>query len=114
MQHLAPTLQMLAAPFAGATLNLNLNAATAPTYINASGSARAFMLQQFTVPAGAAHLDAAIAYNTVGTNPGDAPIVYLHLFDPSNRLAQYSIPQGFGSGYGHVDVVHRPPAPGPP
>jgi hypothetical protein len=106
VQHLAPTLQMLAAPFAGATLNLTLDPATAPTYINASGSTRSFLEQQFTVPAGAQHLDAAIAYNTVGEDPNNPPIVYLHLFDPSGRLAQYSIPQGFGSGYGHVDVNH--------
>lgn len=106
VQHLAPTLQMLAAPFASDTLNLTLNAATAATYINASGDTRAFLIQAFTVPAGAAHLDAAIGYNTVGADPNNPPIVYLHLFDPSARLAQYSIPQGFGSGYGHVDVVH--------
>ena len=34
-----------------------------------------------------------------------APIVYIGLVDPSGRQAAYSIPQGFNSGYGHVDVV---------
>src|SRR5581483_449375 len=53
------------------------------------------------VPVGAQHLDAAITYNS--QSPPQT-IVYLHLFDPSGRLAQYSIPQGLGSGYGHVDV----------
>jgi hypothetical protein len=110
VQHLAPVLERLDAPFAGDTLTITLDPATDPTYLNASGAPRPYIEHTFTVPAGADHLDAAIAYRTAGEDPNTPPIVYLHLFDPSGRLAVYSVPQGFGNGYGHVDVVR--PAPG--
>jgi hypothetical protein len=102
VEHLAPTLQKLGEPFASDTLTLNLDPATMPTYLSGSGARRSYLLQTFTVPPGAQHLDAAIAWRT-GTG---TPIAYLHLFDPSGRFAQYSLPQGLGSGYGHVDVVN--------
>jgi len=104
VQHLAPVLQTLGAPLSTDTTELTLNPATDPTYLNVTGSPRAYVEHTFVVPVGAQHLDVAIAYRTAGENPNHPPIVYLHLFDPSGRLAQYSVPQGFGSGYGHVDV----------
>jgi hypothetical protein len=96
-QHLAPNLQTLGAPFAGATLNLQLNSAANYTFF-----------QTFVVPAGAQHLDAAIAFKSSPTD-SNPPIVFFALFDPSGREAAFSNPQGYGSGYGHVDVV-TPPA----
>jgi hypothetical protein len=102
-QHLAPSLQRLGAPLAGETLTLNLNPATDPTFLNTTGSPRSYITRTFNVPAGAQHLDAAIA---VQVTPSTSPITYITLIDPAGRLASYSIPQGFGSGYGHVDVVN--------
>jgi hypothetical protein len=101
-RHLTPALQTLGAPIAGRTLTLNLDPSTAPTYVNVTGAPRSYIEQKFTVPHGAQHLDAAIAWvNPLSTNQ----IVYLSLLDPSGRNAAYSIPQGADSGYGHVDVV---------
>jgi hypothetical protein len=103
-QHLTPTLEVLGSPTAGATLNLNLDPATDPTFLNVAGNMRAYIKKTFKVPAGMEHLDAAIAFQTVvgSSNP---PLVFFGLLDPSGRQAAYSIPQGLGSGYGHVDVV---------
>ena len=110
-QHLQPTLQALGPAIAGRTLTLTLNAATDPTFLNVTGSPRAYITHQFKVPDGAQHLDAAIAWQApfsayFGGNP---PIAYLGLIDPKGRDAAYTIPQGLGSGYGHVDVVDPTP-----
>jgi hypothetical protein len=104
-QHLTPTFETLGSPTSGATLNLNLDPATDPTFLNVAGNMRAYIKKTFKVPSGMEHLDAAIAFQTVigSTNP---PLVFFGLLDPSGRQAAYSIPQGLGSGYGHVDVVN--------
>ncbi|MBV8909254.1 MAG: S8 family serine peptidase, partial [Gammaproteobacteria bacterium] len=102
---LHPRLQALGAPFAGQALTLTLNPAVDPTFPNVTGSPRSYIKKTFTVPAGAQHLDVAIAWKA----PFSAPVqtfVYLGLIDPSGRDAAYSIPQGGGSGYGHVDIVN--------
>jgi hypothetical protein len=101
-QYLTPALETLGAPIAGATTTINLDPASDPVLLNPDGDPRSYTTHKFTVPAGAAHLDASIAWQeTVLTSD----IVYLSLIDPSGRQAIYSIPQGFGQGYGHVDVV---------
>ncbi|MGD0526989.1 MAG: S8 family serine peptidase [Polyangiaceae bacterium] len=81
-----PALERLGAPIAGQTLALDLDPTAPLPYIE----------QTFTVPAGADHLDASIAFT---------PYQYeqLGLIDPQGRLAAYSFPQGAGS-YGSVDV----------
>ncbi len=103
-RHLAAALQTLGPPLAGATLTLNLAASSDPTFVNWTGASRAYIQHKFQVPAGAQHLDAAIAYQ-VSLYSTATPIVYIALLDPSGRQAAYSNPQGLGSGYGHVDVV---------
>ena len=103
-RHLTPALQTLGAPIAGATLNLQLDASSDPTFINPTGAPRAYIERKFSVPAGAQHLDAAIAWQVSLTSTA-TPIAYIALLDPAGRQAAYSIPQGLGSGYGHVDVV---------
>jgi hypothetical protein len=106
--HLSPALETLGAPNAGATLNLQVDTVNGPTFVNSTGGKRVYTKHTFKVPAGADHLDAAIAFQTqIGA--ADSPLVLLALIDPSGRQAAYSIPQGSGSGYGHVDVV-RPAA----
>jgi len=110
-QHLEPTLQALGPPLAGQTLTLTLNPATDPTFANAYGALKAYVVQSFTVPAGAQHLDAAIAWQSPFTEyfAGNPPLAYLGLIDPRGRNAAYTLPQGLGSGYGHVDVVNPTP-----
>jgi hypothetical protein len=103
-RHLTAALQTLGAPVAGATINLTLAPGSDPTFINPTGAARSYIKQKFTVPAGVQHLDAAIAYQ-VSLTSAATPIAYISLLDPSGRQVTYSIPQGLGSGYGHVDVV---------
>ena len=102
-QHLAPALETLGAPVAGQTYTLVMNTKTAPTFPNVTGAARSYVEQTFTVPVGADHLDAAIALPPAVK--GKKTIAYLSLLDPSGRQAAYSIPQGTGSGYAHVDIV---------
>ena len=102
-QNLTPTFETLGAPLAGNTLNLTLDAGSDPYFLNVAGNKRAYITHGFKVPAGMEHLDAAIAFQTTigSTNP---PLVFFGLIDPSGRQVAYSIPQGLGSGYGHVDV----------
>ena len=107
-QDLTPTLEILGPPIAGQTLTLTLDPAVDPTFPNVTGSPRSYITQQFNVPPGAQHLDVAIAWQSPFFTP--PVIAYLGLLDPSGRDAAYSIPQGFSSGYGHVDIVD--PAPG--
>jgi len=101
-QQVVPHLQTLGQPFAGATLTVKLNATTDPQFVDPYGYENAYVTQKFTVPAGAQHLDVAIAFQSPLPS---IPLVQMVLLDPLGRLASYSIPQGVGSGYGHVDVV---------
>jgi hypothetical protein len=103
-RHLTPSLQMLGAPIAGATLNLNLAPSSEPVFLSPTGAQRSYIEQKFTVPSGAQHLDAAIAFQ-VSLTSSATPYGYLALLDPSGREAAYSLPQGAASGYAHVDVV---------
>jgi hypothetical protein len=101
-QSLTPSFVTLGPPIAGATTAVTLDPSTDPTFLNVGGAPRSYTTRKFKVPAGAAHLDASIAWQ----NPaGTSLIVYLSLIDPNGRQAVYSVPQGFGQGYGHVDVV---------
>ncbi|MGA2396564.1 MAG: S8 family serine peptidase [Steroidobacteraceae bacterium] len=101
-QHLTPALEILGPPIAGATTSVNLDPSTDPTFPNVTGSPRSYVTRTFRVPTGAAHLDASIAWQET---PTASLVVYLSLIDPSGRQAVYSVPQGFGQGYAHVDVV---------
>jgi hypothetical protein len=101
---LTPALETLGPTLAGATLNLRLNPATDKTFINSGGNTRAYITHTFKVPSGIQHLDAAIAFQAPFTG-ADSPLVLFALLDPAGNQAAYSIPQGSGSGYGHVDVV---------
>jgi len=107
-QSLEPKLQALGPPIAGHTLTLTLNPAVDPTFPNVTGSPRSYITRTFTVPAGTQHLDAAIAWKAPFTEffAGNPPIAYLGLIDPNGRDTAYTVPQGLGSGYGHVDVVN--------
>jgi Subtilase family/Peptidase inhibitor I9 len=102
-QHLVPSLQALGPAFAEQNLTVNLNPQTLPTYWSLGGIPRAYLIQQFTVPEGAQHLDAAIAWKAPFSGP--AVSVELALVDPRGRNVAFSEPQGDSSGYGHVDVV---------
>jgi hypothetical protein len=95
---LVPVLQALGPPLAGATVTLQL-ATGDKTFVDETGLKNSYVKQTFNVPAGAEHLDAAIAFTGANSD------VSFSLLDPSGRLAAYSLPQGLGSGYAHVDVV---------
>ena len=102
---LAPALESLTQVMAGNTSSLNLNPAKDPTFINSGGNPRAYIKQTFRVPSGLAHLDAAVAFQ-IDLNSSESPLVLFALLDPSGNQAAYSLPQGSGNGYGHVDVVN--------
>ena len=102
---LSPALESLTQVVAGRTLSLNLNPAKDATFINSGGNKRAYIKQTFKVPAGVQHLDAAIAFQ-IDLNSADSPLVLFALLDPNGNQAAYSLPQGTGNGYGHVDVVN--------
>ncbi|HXM54483.1 MAG TPA: S8 family serine peptidase [Candidatus Dormibacteraeota bacterium] len=87
------------------TGTLNLNPATAPTFIDGSGISSGYVLHSFTVPAGVDRLDASVTWNGAA-QPNSR--VRETLFDPFGRLAAYTLPQGPG-GFNHVDV-HDPAA----
>jgi hypothetical protein len=110
MLRLTPTLQVLGAPIAGASHTLTLAPATNPTFVGPAGTRLPYITQQFEVPAGARHLDAAIAYRVISSlapgGGGLAPgVVSLALLDPQGRQVAYSLPQSIFNGYGQVDVV---------
>ncbi|MDB6088282.1 MAG: Bacillopeptidase [Gammaproteobacteria bacterium] len=96
MKHVVPHLLTLNKPLAGNTLSLSLK----------PGATAATVRRTFIVPAGAEHLDAAIAYQN---DIASIALVDLQLIDPQGRIAAYSLPQGVGNGYGHVDVVSPTP-----
>jgi len=107
-QHLEPELQELGPPIAGATTTVQLNKKL-PTFPSPGDFPRYYVKKTFTVPEGAQHLDAAIAWQAPfsGNNPVTAD---LGLIDPNGHDMGYTIPQGPSSGFGHFDVNH--PAPG--
>ena len=99
-----PALESLAAPMAGGTFNFTLTPGTEPAFIDGYGWADTYVTQTFTVPEGAEHLDAEIAWQGTLANQ-DQTTAQIYLLDPTGKLAAFSIPQGAGSSYGHVDVV---------
>ncbi len=96
-----PALEKLGAPVAGQTVTVTIDTVNGPTYVNVVGAHRPYTTRTFVVPAGLDHLDASIAFQ--GTA---AQVVAFELLDPTGKLAAYSIPQGAGSNFGHIDVVH--------
>ncbi|MGH9476438.1 MAG: S8 family serine peptidase [Terriglobales bacterium] len=86
--------------------NGSVNLIGAPTFVLNNGKLYNYQTFTFTVPPGAARLDAAIAYPGA---PGSGADARLSLVDPRGRFAAYSLPQG-QSNFANVDV--RSPAPG--
>lgn len=78
----------------------------APTFVLNNGKLYNYRTFTFTVPPGAARLEAAIAYPGL---PGTGADARLSLVDPRGRFAAYSAPQG-QSNFGAVEV--RAPEPG--
>lgn len=86
------------------TVTLDARAPGTPTWTDGFGVRRAFVTRTFTVPRGAAHLDASIAFA-----PPEPRSVTLRLLDPDGRIVGDSSPQG-PTGFDHVDAHN--PAPG--
>jgi hypothetical protein len=105
-RRLQPVLQTLGAPFAHANFDVTLTPATDPQFVFVNGRTRTYVKHTFVVPSGADHLDASMAFPSVDDiNDGGGSAVWLGLIDPSGKQAAFSLPQGSGNGYGHVDVV---------
>lgn len=78
---------------------------TAPTpdFRGPGGTLDDYVTQPFTVPAGADHLDASIAWPAP-----TGPAIAMAVLDPKGDLAGYTLPQATqGPDFGHVDV-HTP------
>ena len=91
--------------------SVTLSDAKSRHYTNWSGTTANYGTVTFTVPRGAALLNASIAWPTATrSNPGNTnAAARVTLVDPAGKLAGYSLPQGVG-GYGSAQVLH--PAPG--
>jgi Subtilase family len=105
-QSLEPKLQELGPPIAGATTMVTLSKSD-PIFPSPGDLPRYYVLKKFTVPAGAEHLDAAIAW--LAPFNGPAVTADLGLIDPNGHDMGYTIPQGASSGYGRFDVNHPTP-----
>ena len=105
-RRVSPSLETLTERVAGTTSAVTLDPAKDPTFLNVVGAPRSYVKRTFVVPANAQHLDASIAWSTAS---GQSPIAYIGLLDPKGRQVNYSVPQGLGSGYGHVDAVSPMP-----
>jgi Subtilase family len=91
---------------------VTLSDARSPHFTNWAGVGSNFGTVRFSVPRGAALLNASIAWptpappsgNTVSTGNANARVRVI-LVDPLGRLAAHSLPQGVG-GYGSAQVLH--------
>jgi len=102
-QTVMPRVRTLGAPTYSQTFAVPIDptSASTPTFIDSAGRRRPYVEQDFTVPADVDRLDAAIAWD-ITRQPGT--LVRLIVLDPQGRYTAYSLPQGAGNGYGHVDV----------
>jgi subtilisin family serine protease len=103
--------QAAGTPSYSASFAPSLSPATDPTFRDIAGNPRPYKEVDFTVPRPSVgriydRLDVSIAFDAI-SSPGAR--VFLTLFDPNNSLIAHSLPQGFGSGYGHVDVANVKP-----
>ena len=97
---ITPALEKLGGKIAGGSLTATIDTVNGPFYSNVVGAPRAYTSKTFNVPAGLDHLDASIAWKGTASE-----LIAFELVDPTGKLAAYSIPQGAGQNYGHVDVV---------
>ncbi len=103
-QRIAPRLQTLGKTVFHASYTRYLDPVSSTHIFEDLGiTARAYVEQDFKVPAGTQQLNAAVAWLA---SAQQSSIVRLDLFDPSGRLAGFSDPQSLAlsSGFGQVDV----------
>lgn len=74
------------------------------TMASRGGAPDVDVTKTFTVPAGADHLDASIAWPATGSTT-----LTMVLLDPAGAFTGYTMPQGAAPNFGHVDV-HSPAA----
>ena len=101
-QKVTPTVSGRPTPITDTTGSVSLSASS-PTYIDGEGNTDHYAETTFNVPAGADNLNGNITWNdlTIGG------VAYETLFDPSHRVAAYSLIGTDQSGFGHVEV-HNP------
>lgn len=103
-QTVTPTLQALGPSSTIASGTLQLNQATDPTFVYQTGQVLGDVhLVHFSVPSGANQLEDQIAWDA---SAQATSTVRETLFDPEERIAAQSRPQGAGGGYGQVQVVN--------
>ena len=98
-QRVTPTVSGIATQLSADTGSITLNPAS-PTYIDGEGNSDFYAEHQFTVPTGANYLNGNIAWNAAATPAA----VFETLFDPTGRVAAYSMIGTDHSGFGHVEV----------
>ena len=106
----AQTVAVSGRGFSGGTTvkkaSVTLSDAKSPRFTNWSGAGSNYETVRFTVPRGAALLNASVAWPASASSAGHLNArVRLILVDPSGRLAAHSLPQGVG-GYGTTQVLH--------
>jgi hypothetical protein len=96
----------LRAPSVIKQATVTLSDAKSAHFTNWAGAASNFGSVKFSVPRGAALLNASIAWPASATATGDLNSrVRVILVDPAGKLAAHSLPQGVG-GYGSVQALH--------
>jgi hypothetical protein len=71
-----------------------------PTFIDGEGNTDFYAVHTFSVPGGANYLNGNIAWNAAPTPKA----VFETLFDPTGKVAAYSVTGTARSGFGHVEV----------
>jgi len=85
---------------------VTLSDAESPHFTNWAGVASSYRSVKFTVPRGAALLNASIAWPASASEAGNLSArIRVILVDPAGKLAAHSLPQGV-SGYGSAQVLH--------
>ena len=105
-QHVAVSGRAFGSPSLVRQAVVTLSDARSARFTNWSGTGSSYGLVTFTVPRGAALLNASIAWPAAVTQAADpsAPVRVI-LVDPAGRLAAHSMPQG-DAGYGSAQVLH--------
>ena len=88
------------------TTNVQLSNKNSPKSVDYQGYTDNYEVVHFSVPAGVDRLNGSIAFK--GSSPSLTSRVRMALIDPSNQLADYSLPQGVGN-YGDAQVADPEP-----
>jgi hypothetical protein len=100
-QTVSPSVSGLPTTLPGDTGSVTLSSAS-PQFVDGEGNLDSYAKHTFTVPSGAGYLNGNITWNSASSPTA----VFETLFDPSGRVAAYSLIGTDHSGFGHVEVRH--------